>query len=302
MIRVVFMGSPEFGVPILRALSGPYAVAGVVTQPDKPAGRGRVLRPPAAKAAARELGLEVIQPQKLSDPAAMHQLLLWAPDLIVVAAFGQILRPNALAVPAHGCVNVHASLLPRWRGAAPIQAAIAAGDPATGITIMQMDAGLDTGPILAQRRISIEPSDTGGSLSSKLSNLGADVLIEILPAYLAGGLQPQPQAESEASYAPMLKKQDGLLNLADSASTLARRVRALRPWPGAYLLWNGAPLKVHAAHDEPGLETAGRRLVLGGQPAVGTGAGLLVLDEVQPPGRKLMEGRAFLLGARGWTS
>src|SRR5512139_2910075 len=176
--RIVFMGSPDFSLPTLRALAEQYPIAGVVTQPDRPAGRGRTLTPPPVKQLAVELGLPIIQPRRLRQPEAMEQLLAWAPDLIVVAAFGQILRPEVLELPAHGCINVHASLLPRWRGAAPIQASLLHGDRETGVTIMVMDPGIDTGPIMAQRSLRIDPDDTAGSLSNRLSQLGADLLID----------------------------------------------------------------------------------------------------------------------------
>ncbi len=189
------MGSPEFALPTLRALAERYPVVGVVTQPDRPAGRGGTLKPPAVKQAALRLGLPVIQPEKLRQPEAMARLHAWAPDVIVVVAFGQILRPEVLDLPPFGCVNVHGSLLPRWRGAAPIQAAILAGDVETGITIMKMDAGVDTGPILSQRALPIAPDETGGSLFEKMSRLGAELLLETLPPYLAGELQPRPQPQ-----------------------------------------------------------------------------------------------------------
>ncbi len=300
MARVVFMGSPDFALPVLRTLAEHYEVVGVVTQPDRPSGRGRGLKSPPVKTLAMDLGLAFIQPEKLRAPEAMDQLRLWAPDLIVVAAFGQILRPDVLALPPHGCVNVHASLLPRWRGAAPIQAAILAGDSETGVTIMKMDQGVDTGAMLSQRAIPIGAEDTAGALFGKLSRLGADLLIETLPRYLAGELQPQPQDESKATYAPMLKKEEGRLDFTRPAEELVRRVRAFNPWPGAYMDFDGSMLKVHRAHAEPGNESPGRRLIWRGQPAVGARGGLLVLDEVQPAGKKSMSGKAFLAGARAW--
>ncbi len=302
MPRLVFMGSPEFAATVLRALAIRYVIAGVVTQPDRPAGRGRQLKPPAVKTLALELGLSVIQPPKLRAPDAMEQLRGWSPELIVVAAFGQILRSDVLGLPQQGCINVHASLLPRWRGAAPIQAALLAGDPETGVTIMKMDEGVDTGAILSQGELPIDSDDTGGSLSDKLSRLGADLLIETLPRYLAGELHALAQDEQKATYAPMLKKEDALLDMTRPAEELARRVRAFNPRPGAFLLWEGANLKVHRAHMEPENSTAGQRLVVRGHPALGTGNGILVLDEIQPAGKKSMDGRAFLAGARGWDS
>jgi len=232
----------------------------------------------------------------------MDQLRVWNPDLIVVAAFGQILKPDVLALPPHGCINVHASLLPRWRGAAPIQAAILAGDVETGVTIMSMDRGVDTGAIINQRIIKIEDDDSAGSLSGKLSHLGADLLIETLPRYLSGELQPQAQDESKATYAPMLKKEDGLLDFTKPVEELVRLVRAFNPWPGAYFDWNGGMLKIHRSHAETGNASEGQRLIYRGQPAVGARGGLLILDEVQPAGKKSMSGKAFLAGARNWSN
>lgn len=306
--RVVFMGSPDFAVPSLRALAGVYPLAGVVTQPDRPAGRGRSLVMPPVKEAALALDLPVIQPERLRQPEAMEQLRLWAPDLIVVAAFGQILKPEVLDLPRFGCINVHASLLPRGRGAAPIQKAILDGEAETGITIMKMDAGVDTGPILSQRAIPIAPEDTGGTLFDKLAALGAELLTETLPGYLAGEIPPQPQPESGATYAPMLKKEDGLLDFSSRmAVELERQVRAMQPWPGAYFPWQAEPLRVLKAHTDfvftYMIQPAGQRCIHLGLPAVyAVDNAMLVLDEVQPAGRKPMPGKAFLAGARGWTS
>ena len=299
-IKVVFMGSPDFSLATLRALAQHYEVVGVVTQPDRAAGRGRELKPPPVKVLAQELGLPCIQPVKLRQPEAMDQLRAWAPDLIVVAAFGQILKPEVLDLPRFGCINVHASLLPRWRGAAPINAAILAGDAETGVTIMKMDVGLDTGPTLSRRSLPIHADDTAGSVFEALSTLGADLLIETLPAYLSGDLLPVPQPEVGMTYAPMLKKEDGLLDFTRPAEELSRRVRAFNPWPGAYFEWGDGVMKVHRAHAEAGSAAAGQRLIVRSQPAVGTSDGLLVLDEVQPAGKKPMSGKAFLAGARGW--
>ncbi|HNN14791.1 MAG TPA: methionyl-tRNA formyltransferase [Anaerolineales bacterium] len=299
-IRVLFMGSPDFALPTLSALVKHYDVVGVVTQPDRASGRGRELKAPPVKRLAQELNIPIIQPVKLREPEAMRQVLEWGPDLIVVAAFGQILKKDILDLPQYGCINVHASLLPRWRGAAPINAAVLAGDEETGVTIMKMDVGLDTGPMLAMKSIRIQPDDTAGTLFEALSTLGADLLIETLPAYMESGLMPQPQPEEGATYAPMLKKEDGLLDFTQPAVNLERRVRAMNPWPGAWFEWNGAPLKVHKAHVGQGMAAAGKRTVEQNQPAVGTGSGVLILDEVQPPGRKSMNGKAFLYGARNW--
>jgi methionyl-tRNA formyltransferase len=261
-----------------------------------------VLTPPPIKSIANDLGIELIQPARLTTADAMGQLRTWAPDAIVVAAFGQILKPELLALPPLGCVNVHASLLPRWRGAAPIQAAVAAGDAETGVTIMKMDEGVDSGGILAQRDIAIAPGDTAGSLSERLADLGAELLLETLPRYISGEVEPRPQDGRRATKAPMLKKEDALLDFKRTASALERRVRAFNPWPGAYFVFEGQPLKVHGAHVEQGSMPVGTRLVHQGMPAIGAEGGILVLDEVQPAGKKPMSGRAFVAGARNWLS
>lgn len=301
-VRIVFMGSPDFALPTLRALSASYDVVGVVTQPDRPAGRGKQLTPPPVKTLAEELGLPVMQPNRLREPEAISQLRAWVPDLIVVAAFGQILRQEVLELPPHGCINVHASLLPRWRGASPIQAAILAGDAETGVTIMRMDKGLDTGPILSQRAISIDPDETAETLSEKLSALGADLLIETLPAYLSGELKAKPQPKTGVTLALLLKKSDGELDLSLAAKELEQKVRAFNPWPGAYIVWKAQPLKIHQAKIKNGISQVGRHTVEDELPGIGTGDGLLLLEEVQPSGRKSMSGAEFLRGARDWTS
>ena len=295
------MGSPDFALPSLRALVNVYEVVGVVTQPDRASGRGRELKSLPVKVLAQELEIPVIQPEKLRASEAMEQLRASGPDLIVVAAFGQILRKDVLDLPRYGCINVHASLLPRWRGAAPINAAILHGDEETGITIMKMDVGLDTGPILTQRSIRLTREDTAGSATGKLSQLGAELLIETLPGYLFGEIAPVPQPEQGATYAPMLKKEEGRLDFTRPAEELERRVRAFNPWPGAFMELDGALLKVHRAHVEAGNAQAGERLVYRDQPGVGAGGGLLILDEVQPAGKKSMSGKSFLAGARQWA-
>jgi methionyl-tRNA formyltransferase len=301
--RIVFMGSPAFAVPALEALARDYPIAGVVTQPDRPAGRGGILKPPVVKVAASRLGLPVIQPEKLRQLDAMDQLRTWAPDLIVVAAYGQILRPELLDLPKFGCINIHGSLLPRWRGAAPIQTAILNGDAETGVTIMKMDSGVDTGAILSRRYIPITSDDNAGRLFAKLAPLGANLLIETLPRYLSGEMQPQPQPDEGITYAPMLKRENGKLDFTQPAITLERRVRAFNPWPGTWYDWKGAPLKVLRAtvimEKSPGV---GCRFIVEGYPAIGTGDGILLLEEIQPAGKRAMTGKAFLAGARDWVS
>ena len=296
------MGSPDFALPGLRALAQDYEVIGVITQPDRASGRGREIKMPPVKTLALELGLPVMQPEKLRAPEAMQQLLAWNPDLIVVAAFGQILKRDVLELPRFGCLNMHASLLPRWRGAAPINAAILHGDEETGVTIMQMDVGLDTGPMLAKRSLRLSADDTAASVTEALSHLGADLLIETLPEYLSGNITPQPQPEEGVTYAPMLKKEDGRLDFTRGVNELERQVRAFNPWPGAFMDYEGGLLKVHKAHVEEGVASAGQRLAHLDQPAVGARDGLLILDEVQPSGKKSMSGKSFLAGARQWAS
>jgi methionyl-tRNA formyltransferase len=301
MTRIVFMGSPDFALPALRALAGAYEVVGVVTQPDRASGRGREMKAPPVKLLAQEFNIPIMQPDRLKQSEATEQLRAWAPDLIVIAAFGQILRKDVLELPRYGCINIHASLLPRWRGAAPINAAILAGDEETGVTIMQMDVGLDTGPMLAKRSIRLTRDDTTGSVLQALSTLGAALLLETLPDHFSGRLQPVPQPKEGATYAPMLKKEDGKLDFTSDVHELERRVRAFNPWPGAFMDFDGTVLKVHRAHVEAGDTSAGERLIVQNQPAVGARGGLLVLDEVQPAGKKPMNGKSFLAGARGWT-
>ncbi|MBK8618379.1 MAG: methionyl-tRNA formyltransferase [Anaerolineales bacterium] len=303
-IRIVFMGSPDFSLPGLSALAKSHQVVGVVTQPDRSSGRGRELKAPPVKTLALSLNIPIMQPEKLRTPEAMSQLQAWNPDLIVVAAFGQILNKDVLELPRYGCINVHASLLPRWRGAAPVNAAILAGDEEMGVTIMQMDVGLDTGPMLAKKSIRLMPDDTTGSVLEKLSTLGADLLLETLPEYLDGTLKPVSQPEEGVTYAPMLKKEDGLLDFTRPALELERRVRAMNPWPGAWFEWNGNPLKVAKASVVSGEEglVSGSRFTVEGRPAVMCADGGLALDEVQPSGKKIMSGKAFLSGARDWKT
>jgi methionyl-tRNA formyltransferase len=304
MTRIVFMGSPEFALPSLRALANAYEVVGVVTQPDRASGRGRELKPPPVKTLALEMGIPVLQPEKLRASEAMEALRAWSPEVIVVAAFGQILKQDVLDLPRFGCLNVHASLLPRWRGAAPIQAALLHGDEETGVTIMKMDAGLDTGATLAKRSIRLTRDDTAGSVTDALSHLGADLLIETLPRWIAGEIQPEPQDDSLATYAPMLKKEEGRLDFTRTVHELERQVRAMNPWPGAFMEVDGVALKIHRAHvgQIANLSyAAGQRLTMANQPAIGARGGVLVLDEVQPAGKKTMSGKSFLAGLRHWV-
>ena len=302
--KIVFMGSPGFSVPSLRLLAAQHQITGVVTQPDRPAGRGRALTPPPVKLVCEELGLPIIQPHRLKEPDAINRLISWAPDLIVVAAFGQILRPIILDLPQFGCINVHGSLLPRWRGAAPIQAAIRYGDHQTGITIMRMDPGIDTGPILTQQAEIIQPSDTAESLGNRLANIGAELLLATIPGYLNEEIQQCLQDEEKATYAPMLEKKNGLLDFNLPAEELDRMVRAYNPWPGTFFIFQDLPIKVHKASVIPAeiRSQPGKFMVWEASPVIATLHGFLRLDEVQPAGKKIMSGMAFLQGVRSWES
>ena len=298
------MGTPEFAVPVLEALADAHRVVGVVTQPDRPAGRGRRLAPSPVKQVALEHGLMLSQPHSLRTPEAVAQLSAWRPEVIVVAAFGQILPQDVLDIPPHGCLNVHGSLLPRWRGAAPVAAAILAGDEVTGVTVMQMDAGLDTGPVLAQREEPIAPDDTQATLEERLARLGAELLVGTLVAYLAGSLLPRSQPGEGATYAGQLRKEDGWLDWSRPAVELDRRVRAFTPWPGAFTMWRGRRLKVLRAVPLPawrGGVSPGTVVALAGGVVVATGEGALRLEEVQLAGKRPMDIGAFLRGQRDFA-
>jgi methionyl-tRNA formyltransferase len=296
MASIVFMGTPDFAVPALRALMQHHDVIGVVTQPDRPAGRKKSPQPSPVKQIAVEAGIPVFQPEKLRRQEAQAELRQWQPDVYVVAAFGQILPQAVLDIPPHGSINIHASLLPRWRGAAPIQAAIRAGDTETGITIMQMDAGLDTGPILSQHSIEIATGETSQTLHNKLAELGGELLIETLPGYLSGEIRPQPQPEGGITYAPQIKKEDGRIDWTESAVAIERQVRALTPWPGAFTFWEGTQLKIHHGETSSGSIQPGFVIQRDGQVAIGTGDGLFYPVTVQLAGKKAIDIEDFVRG------
>ncbi|MBW6465648.1 MAG: methionyl-tRNA formyltransferase [Brevefilum sp.] len=299
-LRIVFMGSPDFSLPTLTALTQMFNVVGVVTQPDRPAGRGRKIQSPPVKILAQTFGLPVLQPISLKNPEAVEQIQALSPEVIVVAAFGQILKQNILQMPTYGCINVHASLLPRWRGAAPVQAAVL-HDEVSGVTIMKMDQGLDTGPILSQRSTPITDEMTAGMLFDRLAQMGADLLVETLPGYVYGEISPRPQEEAQATYAPQLRKEDGKLDFNQPAAFLARQVRAYNPWPGSFADFDGAMLKIFRAHAVVHAHAIpGRHYIVDSKPAWGTQEGLLVLDEVQAAGKSRMGGDVFLHGTRDW--
>ena len=301
MSRIVFMGTPEFAVPILDALTRTsHNIVGVYTRADQPAGRGKQLQPSPIKQLAAARGLPISQPPTLRQPDYIAQLRDLAPDVIIVAAYGLLLPRDVLTIPPRGCINTHASLLPRHRGAAPIIAAILAGDAETGITLMQMDEGLDTGPILAQRAIPIDDDDTTGTLTPKLANLATELLSETLPRILAGEIVPQPQDHARATMFKQIKKEEGLIDWTRPATEIARRVRAFNPWPSAFTFWNGVQLRIlcaGAADAKSNLEM-GRVVPLGKEIAVTSANGVLILREVQLAGKRAMKIEEFLRGQR----
>jgi methionyl-tRNA formyltransferase len=303
-MRVVFLGSGAIGVPSLKALAASrlYDVQAVVTQPDRPAGRELKLRPPAVKIAAQELGLPIFQPVKIRAPEAVANLAEFMPDVIIVAAYGQILPKTVLSLPPLGCMNIHASLLPRHRGAAPIQAAILAGDTETGITIMQMDEGLDTGDILLRLSAPISSEETAGSLHDRLALLAPAALLDCLDRLERGTLRRERQDPALASYAPKLKHSDGAIDWNESASKIERRIRAMFPWPGAYtsipLRDDSAILKVHRARICQGAEGPAGTILAASDDGivVATGNNGVILQKVQLAGGKPLEAGDFLRG------
>ena len=297
-MRVVYFGTPEFAVPSLRALVGEgFDVVGVVTRPDKPTGRHRSRATPSAvKAAALENDLAVLQPERPSAPDFLATLTRLAPDLSIVAAYGHILPQALLDVPARGSVNVHASLLPALRGAAPIQRAILAGLTETGITIMRMDAGMDTGPILHQVATPIAADETGGELTERLAELGAEALIEALTMLDEGGLEPRAQDHAKATLAPKIRREEERLDWSCPAEVVARKIRAFDPKPGAWTMGRDKELKLFGAKTVDAAGERGRVLAAGDELVVACGAGAVAVAEVQPAGRARMTARAFVNG------
>jgi len=299
------MGSPRFAVPSLQALvAAGYDVAAVVTQPDRPAGRGGKLTRPEVKVAALELGIPVLQPETMKDPATVVALAAIRPELLVVAAYGKILPRAVLALPAKGSVNVHASLLPRWRGASPITAAILAGDAETGVCIMEMAPKMDAGPVIACARTEIGPAETAGELEARLAALGAEKLVETLPGWLDGRLRAVEQDESAVTYCSLVTKMDGYLRASMTAAEAARAVRAYNPWPGASVEYRRERLAIWratVADDAADAADAapGCLVRVGRNPAIVLLSGLLVLEEVQRSGGKRLSGEQFVNGERG---
>lgn len=306
-LKIIFMGTPDFAVSALDALcrDGQQVIL-AVTQPDRQKGRGRKVIQTPVKICAEKWNVPVFQPSRIRDPEAIEKIRQLAPDLIVVAAFGQILPQELLDIPRLGCINIHASLLPRLRGAAPIQWAVINGDPESGITLMQMDAGLDTGDILFQEKVPIGPGETGESLYEKLAVLGGEMIVRYLPMIEAGDIHPVRQNNEESTYAPMLRKEMGEIDWTLPAAEIERRMRGMLPWPGAYTTLDGHVLKIWKAEvvekeADPG--KSGQQSMPGMVSAVDkktiyvtTGEGTLALLEVQAEGKKRMGTDAFLRG------
>lgn len=298
MIRTVFMGTPDFAVPTLRQLIAKTEVVGVVTQPDRPAGRGRQLRPSPIKVVAVEAGIEVYQPERLISDASIEPIRAWAPDVIIVAAFGQILRPNVLDLPPAGCLNVHASLLPRWRGASPIQHAILMGDERTGISLMQMDVGLDTGPIYKMASLPLAADETAASLHDKLAELGGRLLIAHLADIVAGRISPEAQDDEHSTYAPRIEKSDGAIDWSRATVELDRQIRAMTPWPGAFTAWEGMGLRILKARPMVGIGEVPAGTVWADKERVfvQTADGALQIEQLQLAGKKRSAAADFVRG------
>jgi methionyl-tRNA formyltransferase len=299
------MGTPEFALPTLERLVERYSVVGVVTQPDRPAGRGQHLVMSPVKEMALAEGIPVFQPTRLRNVEAIEHIRSWSPDVAVVAAYGQILSPAVLEIPRFGVLNVHASLLPRWRGAAPIQGALLAGDPVTGVTIMKLDAGIDTGPLLAKRETPVDSDETAGELEGRLAHLGADLLVGVLPAYLAGTLKPEPQPEEGVTLTRLIGKAQVAVDWSQTAEVLHNHIRAFSPDPGAFTYWEDTRVKLlrskriypdFAVEGEPGTV-----FLWEGMPGVVAGSGYLALIHLQMAGKRPMDGGTFVRGRQDFV-
>lgn len=304
-MRIVFLGTPQFALPVLeRLVHSEYQVIAVYTQPDKPAGRGQALVFSLVKRAALSYGLPVFQPVSWRQSEEVGNLAALRPDLIVVAAYGLILPSQVLTIPSGGCLNVHPSLLPRHRGSSPVVAAILAGDEVSGVTIMLMEEGVDSGPILAQTSVPISPQDTTGSLTGRLAGIGAQLLVETLPRWVEGSIIPQPQQAEKATYSRLITKEEGEINWQLSAVEIWRRVRAFQPWPGCYTCWRGKILRIIQAVPLSGDKNGevGRVIALtkGSATEIGvqTGEGVLGLLQVQLEGKRVLSVEEFVRGQR----
>ena len=300
-MRVAFFGTPDFAVPTLTALlHSKHDILGVITQPDEPKGRGQRMSAPPVKILARHETIDVLQPQSMKDPTLLETLCRWQPDTCVVIAFGQILPPELLKIPRLGCVNLHGSLLPKYRGAAPIQWAICNGEVETGVTSMLMDRGMDTGPILLKRSVAIKPKERASELADRLAEVGAEVILETLDALENDSVTPEPQDSTHASLAPILKKQDGVIQWTDPAARIANMVRGMDPWPGMHTyygteqwrLWDVDAVTDAHCTQPPGtvLDTTEKSI------SVATGSGMIRIHELQPASRRRMPVRAYLSG------
>jgi len=300
MARIVFMGTPDFAVPSLQTLIDQFEVIGVVSQPDRPAGRGQKFQKSPVKSLATAAGIPVYQPESLRSDSAIVPIREWAPDIIVVAAFGQLLKKNLLDLPPKGCLNVHASLLPRWRGAAPIQYTILAGDTESGVSLMQMDEGLDTGPVYIQKRIALGKRETATTLHNRLAELGGTLLNDHLEAIMHGRMPVIAQDDSMATYAPTLKKDAGHIDWSQPATQIDRLVRAMNPWPTAFTSWQGKRLKILDA--SPLVDSTkitgrpGQVIPIPGTAGVVTGQGVLQINQLQLAGKRSMGIVDFLRG------
>jgi methionyl-tRNA formyltransferase len=301
-MRIIFMGTPEVAAFSLdRLLQGPHPVVGVVTQPDRPSGRGQKAIPTPVRAVAESHNLPVLAPEKMRDPAFLEVMKKWGPELIVVVAYGRILPRQILELPPHGCLNVHYSLLPKYRGAAPVAWAIINGEKQSGATTMRLVEKMDAGPIFLQRAIALAEDETRTSLQAKLAPLGAELLLETIAGLKGGKLTSKDQNDVEASYAPILKREDGLVDWKLSAAALERRVRGLAPWPSAFTYLEGNLLKVHRARVvDTATEAAPGEVVKADKEGlwIATGEGMLSLEEVQLENKKRMMAGEFLNGTR----
>ncbi len=301
-MRILYLGTPDFAcIPLEALVRQGYDVVGVVTQPDRPAGRRRTLTPPPVKGAAQRLGLPVLQPATLRDPAAIAPFADLRPDIGIVAAYGEILRKAVLGIPPLGYLNIHPSLLPRYRGPSPVAAAILAGDAQTGVTIMQLERRMDSGPVLDQVAVPMPANARTGPLTEALFRLGTERLLDVLPRYAAGTCALQPQDEQHATLTRLITKADGVIDWTQPAAAIERAIRAYDPWPGASTTWRGQPMKLLAAAVKAawsGDAVAGTLVAVEPLPLVATGSGALALQQVQPAGKRPMSGQAWVSGQR----
>jgi methionyl-tRNA formyltransferase len=297
-LRICFMGTAAFALPTMKAVAAAEELIAIVTQPDRPRGRGREIAPTPVKALALDFGVPILQPERVKDPLFIAQLGEMGPELIVVAAFGQILPPSVLDLPRLGCVNVHPSLLPKYRGAAPINWAIIKGEARTGVSIYRMDPGMDTGPILLTREVEIGEAETAEELGKRLAEIGGELVKEAIKGLKQGTVRAVPQAEQGASYAPLLKKADGLIPWQEAAGQIRNRIRGMVPWPVAYTAWQGKMLKVYKGRIGDGIGAPGEIISLNSGIEVACGTGSIFIEELQMEGGKRIGWQEFCRGHR----